>query len=154
MVHARRKSPLPLAGEGWEGGFANDGSPLLIGGAVHAVLDGVRGDAAVIRDGDMLHVFHKGGHWRLGIYDPLTAAEAHEDASGGLTAPMPGKVAALHVKAGDQVKAGQPLIVVEAMKMEHAIHAPADGSIAEVRFRVGDQVSEGEVLILLEEAGS
>ena len=144
--------PSPTRGEGLNRGDRD--FPLLIGGAVHAVLDGVRSDAAVVRDGDMLHVFHEGGHWQFGIHDPLVAAEAHEGASGGLTAPMPGKVAALHVKAGDKVKAGQPLIVVEAMKMEHAIHAPADGKVAEVRFKPGDQVSEGEVLIVVEEAAS
>lgn len=129
-------------------------SPVLIGGEIHVELDGVRLAPTVVRDGDMLDVFHGGGHWRLGIYDPLTAAEAHQGASGGLTAPMPGKVTALHVKAGATVKAGQPLIVVEAMKMEHTIQAPADGKVAEVRFKPGDQVSEGEVLIVLEEAGS
>jgi 3-methylcrotonyl-CoA carboxylase alpha subunit len=129
-------------------------SRVLIGGEIRVELDGARLAPTVVRDGDMLHVFHEGGHWRLGIYDPLTAAEAHEGATGGLTAPMPGKVTALHVKAGASVKAGQPLIVVEAMKMEHTIQAPADGKVAEVRFKPGDQVSEGEVLIVLEEAGS
>jgi 3-methylcrotonyl-CoA carboxylase alpha subunit len=107
--------------------------------------------AIVVRDGDMLHVFHGGGHWELGIYDPLAAAEAHEGASGGLTAPMPGKVAAVHVKAGQGVAAGQPLIVVEAMKMEHSIHAPAAGTVTEIRFKTGDQVQEGDVLVVVEE---
>jgi 3-methylcrotonyl-CoA carboxylase alpha subunit len=125
---------------------------LLIGGEVRVELDGARLAPTVVHDGDKLHIFHEGGHWRLGIHDPLTAAEAHEGASGGLTAPMPGKVAALHVKVGAAVTAGQPLIVVEAMKMEHSIHAPAAGKVAEVRFRPGDQVAEGEVLIVVEEA--
>jgi len=128
--------------------------PRLLGGNLTVTLDGRKIEAAVIRDGGMLHVFGEpGGHWSLGIYDPLAAAEAHEGAAGGLTAPMPGKVTALHVKPGDAVVAGQPLIVVEAMKMEHTIHAPADGRVAEVRFKAGDQVSEGEVLVVVEEAG-
>jgi 3-methylcrotonyl-CoA carboxylase alpha subunit len=127
--------------------------PQLLGGNLTVTLGGRKVEAAVIRDGNMLHVFGEFvGHWPLGIYDPLAAAEAHEGAAGGLTAPMPGKVTALHVKAGDAVKAGQPLIVVEAMKMEHTIHAPADGKVAEVRFHPGDQVGEGEVLIVVEEA--
>lgn len=130
--------------------IAGDG-PVLIGGEVRVELDDVRLSPTVVRDGDMLHVFHEGGHWRLGIHDPLAVADAHEGAAGGLTAPMPGKVTALHVKAGDRVKAGQPLVVVEAMKMEHAINAPADGKVAEVRFKVGDQVAEGEVLVVVEE---
>jgi 3-methylcrotonyl-CoA carboxylase alpha subunit len=123
----------------------------LIGGDVGVELDGVRVSAKVVRDQDTLHVFHAGGHWLLDIYDPLAAAEAHEGASGGLTAPMPGKVAAVHVKAGDAVRAGQPLVVVEAMKMEHTIHAAAAGKVTEIRFRTGDQVREGEVLVALEE---
>jgi len=114
-------------------------------------LDGSPVKAKVIRDGDVLHVFHDGGHSQLGIHDPLAAAEAHEGASGGLTAPMPGRVAAVHVKAGQRVAAGQALIVVEAMKMEHTIHAPADGKVTELRFRAGDQVQEGEVLVVVEE---
>ncbi len=104
-----------------------------------------------MRDGEVLHVFHEGGHWQLGIYDPLVAAETHQAAPGGLVAPMPGKIAAVHVKKGDAVKAGQPLIVVEAMKMEHTVAAPADGTVAQVRFKTGDQVAEGEVLVVVEE---
>jgi 3-methylcrotonyl-CoA carboxylase alpha subunit len=65
---------------------------------------------------------------------------------------MPGKVTALHVKLGDAVSAGQPLMVVEAMKMEHTINAPANGRVAEVRFAAGDQVAEGEILIVVDEA--
>ena len=144
-VQAAVHSPWPdILGDG----------QLLIGGEIRAELDGVRLASTVVRDGDMLHVFYDGGHWQLGIYDPLAVAESHEGAAGGLTAPMPGKVTALQVNAGDVVKAGQPLVVVEAMKMEHTIHAPADGKVTELRFKVGDQVSEGEVLIVVEEAGS
>jgi 3-methylcrotonyl-CoA carboxylase alpha subunit len=128
--------------------LGSDG-PVLIDDEIRAELDGMLLAATVVREGNILHVFHLGGHWRLGIYDPLVAAEAHEGAGGGLTAPMPGKVTALHVKAGDRVKAGQALIVVEAMKMEHAIHAATDGLVAEVRFGVGDQVAEGEILVVV-----
>jgi len=124
----------------------------LIGGKNRVELDGMLLSSRVVRDGDVLHVFHDGGHWRLGVYDPLSAAASHEGASGGLAAPMPGKVTALHVKPGDAVSAGQPLMVVEAMKMEHTINAPANGRVAEVRFAAGDQVAEGEILIVVDEA--
>ena len=123
----------------------------LIGGDVRIELDGAHVSAKVVRDGDTLHVFHEGGHWQLGIHDPLAVAVAHEGASGGLTAPMPGRVAAVHVKKGQAVTARQPLIVVEAMKMEHTIQAAADGRVTEIRFKAGDQVSEGEVLVVVEE---
>jgi len=69
--------------------------------------------------------------------------------TGGLTAPMPGKVVATYVSVGDLVEAGQLLLVLEAMKMEHRITAPMDGVIGELRVREGDQVANGELLIVL-----
>jgi 3-methylcrotonyl-CoA carboxylase alpha subunit len=63
---------------------------------------------------------------------------------------MPGKVVSFAVKAGDAVKKGQPLAVMEAMKMEHTIAAPADGTVAEVLFAPGDQVTEGSELLRME----
>src|SRR3546814_3516474 len=63
--------------------------------------------------------------------------------AGGLTAPMPGKIISISVKAGDTVKGGDALLVMEAMKMEHTITAPADGTVQEVFFQVGEQVRDG-----------
>ena len=68
---------------------------------------------------------------------------------GRLTAPMPGKVIAFLAAAGDAVKLGQPLAVMEAMKMEHTITAPRDGTIAELLYAAGDQVNEGGELLRL-----
>ena len=62
---------------------------------------------------------------------------------------MPGKVVSFFVKAGDKVKAGQALAVMEAMKMEHTIAAPADGEVAELLYAPGDQVTEGDELLRL-----
>jgi len=73
------------------------------------------------------------------------------DASGGLTAPMPGKVIAIYVKPGDKVEKGQLLLILEAMKMEHRIVAPMDGVVAELRAGDGDQVDNGQLLIVLTE---
>src|SRR5205085_12482814 len=73
---------------------------------------------------------------------------------GRLTAPMPGKVIAFLAKAGDTVKQGQPLAVMEAMKMEHTITAPRDGTVAELLYAVGDQVGEGGELLRLGAATS
>ena len=73
------------------------------------------------------------------------------DVAGGQTAPMPGKVLSVHVAAGDQVTAGQPLVIMEAMKMEHTITAPVDSVVGELRCAVGDQVDNGQVLVVLEE---
>ena len=71
---------------------------------------------------------------------------------GRLTAPMPGKVVSFAVKAGDKVTKGQPLAVMEAMKMEHTVAAPADGEVVELLFAPGDQVTEGDELLSLKTA--
>ena len=63
---------------------------------------------------------------------------------------MPGKIISIAVKAGDTVEKGQPLLVMEAMKMEHTISAPADGKVAEVFYAIGDQVTEGAELVAIE----
>jgi 3-methylcrotonyl-CoA carboxylase alpha subunit len=65
---------------------------------------------------------------------------------------MPGKLIALHARAGEPVRRGQALAVMEAMKMEHTINAPGDGIVAELLFAVGDQVPEGAELLRLEAA--
>ena len=68
---------------------------------------------------------------------------------GGLRAPMPGKIVAATAKAGDTVTKGQPIVVLEAMKMEHALTAPFDGVVAEFNVAVGDQVVDGAVLAVV-----
>ena len=82
-----------------------------------------------------------------------TGAGAGSASDGSLRAPMPGKVVAVQAKPGDTVAKGQPLVVVEAMKMEHALTAPFDGVVAEVSAAVGDQVTDGAVLAKVEAAG-
>jgi 3-methylcrotonyl-CoA carboxylase alpha subunit len=77
----------------------------------------------------------------------LETAGGLEAAGGRLTAPMPGKVVSVLVAAGDGVKRGAPLIVLEAMKMEHTIAAPGDGEIRAVHFQAGDLVEEGADLL-------
>ena len=77
---------------------------------------------------------------------------AQETSGGKLTAPMPGKVIAIQVTPGMQVKVGDPLLVVEAMKMEHTITAPFDGEVSEINYAIGEQVSEGDQLIIFKSA--
>ena len=84
---------------------------------------------------------------------PDFEAEAEALAGGdAVKAPMPGKVIALNVKAGDTVEKGQVVAVMEAMKMEHSLTAPRDGVVAETGAEIGAQVPEGEILVALEEA--
>ena len=112
-------------------------------------LGGATISATVIRDGNSLTVFHDGGTRRLDLFDELTEAEAHagEGPAGVPVAPMPGVVVAVAVTAGAEVVRGQPLMVVEAMKVEHTIRAPADGTVDEVLYAVGDTVDEGAALV-------
>jgi 3-methylcrotonyl-CoA carboxylase alpha subunit len=106
-------------------------------------------ECGAVADGDSLHLFTPGGQLALGWRSLLDAAGDDVDAGGGLVAPMPGKVVAVLVATGDRVSRGQPLVVMEAMKMEHTITAPSDGEVAEVRHGVGEQVAEGAPLIAL-----
>lgn len=103
----------------------------------------------VVRAEDVFHVFHEGDHWQLTWRDPIAHAGEGEADEGRLTAPMPGKIIALLVAAGDQVTRGAPLLVMEAMKMEHTISAPANGTVSELLYEVGDQVAEGAQLLTL-----
>jgi 3-methylcrotonyl-CoA carboxylase alpha subunit len=98
---------------------------------------------------DVAHVFAPQGATRISVVDALAHAGEVQEAGGRLTAPMPGKVVSFAVAAGDKVKAGQPLAVMEAMKMEHTIAAPADGEVLELLYAPGDQVAEGEELLKL-----
>jgi 3-methylcrotonyl-CoA carboxylase alpha subunit len=102
-----------------------------------------------VRDGDTIHLFWRGSVYRLlGEEEGGRAARRH--ASGGLEAPMPGKVIAVKAAPGQAVKKGDELLVVEAMKMENAIRAPRDGTVRSVAARVGDMVGPGAVLVELE----
>jgi propionyl-CoA carboxylase alpha chain len=76
---------------------------------------------------------------------------SHQVSAGSLLAPMPGVVTRVGVQVGDDVKQGQPLLWLEAMKMEHTISAPADGVVGELRVEAGQQVEVGAVLAVLGE---
>jgi 3-methylcrotonyl-CoA carboxylase alpha subunit len=69
---------------------------------------------------------------------------------GEIEAPMPGKVTAVEVAAGDKVEKGQRLLTLEAMKMEHALTAPFDGTVAELPVTADAQVKEGQLLVKVE----
>ena len=111
------------------------------------MLDDKRVSGHVVRTGDEFHVFVDGRHWQLVWNDRIAHAGEHESEGGRLTAPMPGKIVALLVADGATVEKGTPLLIMEAMKMEHTISAPADGKVTELLYAVGDQVAEGAQLL-------
>ena len=119
--------------------------------AVTLVEDGVRRTYRVRAVGPVSFV--DGPEWSVALseVDPLPAPVTTLP-TGSLTAPMPGTVAAVRVAKGDRVSAGQPLLALEAMKMEHAVLAPAGGVVAELRVGAGSQVDAGDVLAVIEES--
>jgi 3-methylcrotonyl-CoA carboxylase alpha subunit len=117
-------------------------------------LDGVRGSGRVYADGDTFHVFTQGTSDAFEWRNLIAHAGDAEHGGGRLTAPMPGKVIAVLVAPGQAVEAGTPLIVMEAMKMEHTIGAPGAGIVAEILYAVGDQVADGAQLLLMEQAAA
>ena len=123
-------------------------------GLLRVELDGTRMDATVIAAAGRRHVFAKGRAWQLAAVDPLHHGGEGGGAEGGLLAPMPGKVIALVAAEGAKVEKGAPLLILEAMKMEHTITAPAAGTVKAFRFGVGDQVGDGAELVDFEAAAA
>ena len=115
--------------------------------------------ASVVRrrtgEGDDYTVFADGASRRLRLVDPLDVTQYEAAASGdaAVRAPLPGKIIDLRVKVGDSVTKGQPLLVLEAMKMEHTLAAPMDGKVKSLRYAVGEQVAEGAELVEFEGEG-
>ena len=133
-----------------------DGLGVVLGvvGAApdHAVLEvsGVRHRFDVARAGDVVWVDSAFGNVVLALVPRLPRPTAVSE-PGSLVAPMPGNVVRIGADRGERVRSGQPIVVLEAMKMEHQIVAPADGLVAEVRVALGDQVQAGDVLAVMEE---
>ena len=123
------------------------GELLNLRGPLRVELDGRRMDASCIVAGERRHVFLNGRAWPLARVDPLQFNAEGGGAEGGLLAPMPGTVIALLAQPGTRVAKGTPLLILEAMKMEHTVAAPAAGTINGFRFGVGDQVGDGAELV-------
>lgn len=119
------------------------------GDGIELQFAGQRTRAAVYAQGEVDHIFTPLGATQITAIDLLAHAGEAVAEGGRLTAPMPGKVVSFAVKAGDTVAKGQPLAVMEAMKMEHTIAAPADGVVQELLYAPGDQVAEGAELLKL-----
>jgi geranyl-CoA carboxylase alpha subunit len=112
---------------------------------------GVMEQAKFFRDGDKLHVLHRG--MTLAIRDLTLAAPKAAVSNGGdgkVRAAMTGRVVALLVKPGERVAAGQPVMALEAMKMEHVHHAGIAGTVSAIDVVEGEQVATGKIVIEIE----
>ncbi len=113
-----------------------------------AEIAGLRGSWRISAVGDNWYVDGPAGSVSLVQRSRFPALDSNA-VEGGLTAPMPGKIILVDVAEGDSVTAGQVLLVMEAMKMEHQIAATGNGTVTEVRATVGGQVDNGELLVVI-----
>ncbi|MBM3567892.1 MAG: acetyl/propionyl/methylcrotonyl-CoA carboxylase subunit alpha [Alphaproteobacteria bacterium] len=116
-------------------------------GGMAVELDGRRFVARAVGDESGLTVLAPAGVFRLALHDPMAVAGPDEHVAETLAAPLTGRIVKLLVKAGERVSRGQPLVVLDAMKMEHTLTAGGSASIAAVNCGAGEQVREGDVLI-------
>ena len=119
-------------------------------GKLSADLGGRRLNVTVIAAAEQRHLFMDGRSLVLTLVDPLHQAGSAGATEGGLTAPMPGKVIALLATVGESIAQGAPLLVLEAMKMEHVVTAPSAGKVKAFYYAAGEQVVDGAELVEFE----
>ena len=116
---------------------------------VVARTEGERLHARYLLDDSRVHLWTAGEHYEFLLEDPRTREFSATATRAGLTTPLPGVVAAVAVEVGQQVAAGDVLMVIEAMKMEHTITAPYAGTVRVIHFARGDRVPEQSELLEL-----
>jgi 3-methylcrotonyl-CoA carboxylase alpha subunit len=117
-------------------------------------LDGARTNAQSWVHNETVYVFTDSGRDEITLIDIMAHVGEESAAVGSLKSPMPGQVVAFKVAVGDSVKKGEPLAVIEAMKIEHTITAPTDGVVAELLFAAGDSVADGDELLRIDTEAS
>ncbi len=129
--------------------------PVLLRGCTAAKvdlqIDGVRRLVTVARSGDIRYAASALGDTAL-VEQPRFPETQHQAAAGSLLAPMPGTVVRVEARPGEPVHAGQVLVVLEAMKMEHPVRAPHEGTLAQLNVSAGQTVDMGTVLAVVEDA--
>ena len=117
-------------------------------------LEGARISAQSWVHNETVYVFTDRGRDEITLIDTMAHVGEESAAVGSLKSPMPGQVVAFKVAVGDSVKKGEPLAVIEAMKIEHTITAPTDGVVAELLFAAGDSVADGDELLRIDTVAS
>lgn len=117
-------------------------------------IDGARISAQSWVHNETVYVFTDSGRDEITLIDIMSHVGEESAAVGSLKSPMPGQVVAFKVAVGDSVKKGEPLAVIEAMKIEHTITAPTDGVVAELLFAAGDSVADGDELLRIDTEAS
>ena len=112
-------------------------------------ISNVRYRSKITMDDDLLLIQTHKGNLLFKIL-PKFNINQEEAIKGGLTAPMPGKVVEIKIKKGSNIKKGDTLVILEAMKMEHKVLAPDNGKIKEVLIKENDQVENGQTLVVLD----
>jgi 3-methylcrotonyl-CoA carboxylase alpha subunit len=148
MTAAGEAVTLRLGGRDLAARVASAGSELRV------QLEGREVQASYVAEGDERTVFCDGSVHRLRLVDPLAHSGTEEAHAGHLAAPMSGTVVAVLVQPGAAVAKGAPLLVLEAMKMEHTITAPAAGTVSAIHYQAGEQVAEGVTLVDLDAAAA
>jgi 3-methylcrotonyl-CoA carboxylase alpha subunit len=119
-------------------------------GRIVAEFDGHREEPVAVAASGAFHIFWRGGSWKIEWLNPLDVAAEGGGGHGGLLAPMPGRIIALLAEEGARVEKGAPLLILEAMKMEHKLSAPSAGVVTAFRCALDDQVGEGAELVEFE----
>lgn len=119
----------------------------LKGNKLYTSHDHQHNSLTVIETDDHITLFGMAATTRVDCFNPSRYYELDSNSAGHLAAPMPGTVVAVMVEKGHDVESGEPLITIEAMKMEHTIYAPSSGRVTETYFSKGDQVAEGDELL-------
>ncbi|MDG2523883.1 acetyl/propionyl/methylcrotonyl-CoA carboxylase subunit alpha [Stenotrophomonas sp. HITSZ_GD] len=149
----RRRVGLRRHGQAWEIALDDHRAHAQVASSATGLrveLGGRQWPLRAWNDGGRLHLFGLDGGQPWQIHDAIAEADQPPTEAGGLVAPMPGRVIALPASPGSRVQRGQPLVVLEAMKMEHSLNAPADGTLKAYRVREGELVAEGAALVEFE----
>jgi 3-methylcrotonyl-CoA carboxylase alpha subunit len=142
-------------GVGWQinmDGASYETQGHLLDGRLTAQVNGRRFAVGVIKLASSFVLMHKGASFEFTRPDPLDVDLLEQAGGNRFTAPLPGKIIQVLVKAGDKVRQGAPLVVLEAMKMEQTIQAQSNGIVETVGVAEGDQVEAGALLVSFEEA--